>query len=81
VTHVQSSPRHHQDKHQRRRFGEKTSDGGYSSIYVDHRRFFTEAARCVCPGGVVAMIERGHALVAPDYPGVHHEPFNPEASE
>jgi SAM-dependent methyltransferase len=46
------------------------------------RRFFTEAARCVRPGGVVAMIE---PWVTPwsrlIYSRVHHEPFNPEASE
>jgi SAM-dependent methyltransferase len=46
------------------------------------RRFFTEAARCVRPGGVVAMIE---PWVTPwsrlIYTRLHHEPFNPEANE
>jgi SAM-dependent methyltransferase len=45
-------------------------------------RFFTEAARCVRPGGVVAMIE---PWVTPwsrlIYTRLHHEPFNPEANE
>jgi SAM-dependent methyltransferase len=44
------------------------------------RRFFTEAARCVRPGGVVIMIE---PWVTPwsriIYTRLHHEPFNPEA--
>ena len=46
------------------------------------RRFFCEAARCVRPGGVIAMIE---PWVTPwsrlIYTRVHHEPFNPEARE
>jgi SAM-dependent methyltransferase len=46
------------------------------------RRFFAEAARCVRPGGVVAMIE---PWVTPwsrlVYTRLHHEPFCPEAPE
>ena len=45
-------------------------------------RFFAEAARCVRPGGVVAMIE---PWVTPwsrwVYTRLHHEPFLPEARE
>jgi SAM-dependent methyltransferase len=44
------------------------------------RRFFAEAARCLRPGGVVAMIE---PWVTPwsrlIYTRLHHEPFQPEA--
>ena len=46
------------------------------------RRFFAEAARCVQPGGVVAMVE---PWVSPwsrwVYSRLHHEPFLPEAQE
>jgi SAM-dependent methyltransferase len=46
------------------------------------RRFFTEATRCVRPGGIVAMIE---PWVTPwsrlIYTRMHHEPFIPEAAE
>ena len=46
------------------------------------RGFFREAARCVKPGGVVAMIE---PWVTPwsqlIYTRMHHEPFSPEACE
>jgi SAM-dependent methyltransferase len=46
------------------------------------RNFFREAARCVRPGGVVAMIE---PWVTPwsqlIYTRLHHEPFLPEARE
>lgn len=46
------------------------------------RRFFTEAARCVRPGGVIVMIE---PWVTPwsrlVYTCLHHEPFDPEAKE
>lgn len=46
------------------------------------RRFFSAAARCVRPGGRVAMIEpwvsRWSSLV---YRSVHHEPFRPDAAE
>ena len=45
----------------------------------DVRAFFTEAARCVRPGGVVAMIEpwvsRWSRLI---YTRFHHEPFRPQ---
>lgn len=45
-------------------------------------RFFAEAARCVRPGGVVAMIE---PWVTPwsrwVYTRLHHEPFLPEARD
>jgi SAM-dependent methyltransferase len=45
-------------------------------------RFFAEAARCVRPGGVVAMIE---PWVSPwsriVYTHLHHEPFDPESRE
>jgi SAM-dependent methyltransferase len=45
-------------------------------------RFFAEAARCVRPGGVIAMIE---PWVTPwsrwVYTRLHHEPFLPEARE
>jgi SAM-dependent methyltransferase len=44
--------------------------------------FFSEAARCVRPGGVVVMIE---PWVTPwsrlIYSKLHHEPFHPEAEE
>ncbi len=46
------------------------------------RCFFAEAARCVRPGGIVAMIE---PWVTPwsrlIYTRMHHEPFIPEATE
>jgi SAM-dependent methyltransferase len=46
------------------------------------RRLFTEAARCVCPGGIVVMIE---PWVTPwsrlIYTRLHQEPFQPEAKE
>ena len=46
------------------------------------RRFFAEAARCVRPGGVIAMVE---PWVTPwarwVYTRLHHEPFAPEAPE
>ena len=46
------------------------------------RRFFTEAARCVRPGGVVLMIEpwvtSWSQLV---YTRLHHEPFQPQAKQ
>jgi SAM-dependent methyltransferase len=46
------------------------------------RSFFREAARCVRPGGVVAMIE---PWVTPwsqlVYTRMHHEPFSPEARD
>jgi len=46
------------------------------------RRFFAEAARCVRPGGAMAMIE---PWVTPwsrlVYRRLHHEPFEPEAAE
>jgi SAM-dependent methyltransferase len=46
------------------------------------RRFFSEAARCVCLGGVVVMIE---PWVTPwsrvIYSRLHHEPFQPEMKE
>ncbi len=46
------------------------------------RRFFTEAARCVRPGGVILMIE---PWVSPwsrlVYTRLHHEPFDPEAKD
>jgi SAM-dependent methyltransferase len=44
------------------------------------RQFFTEAARCVRPGGTVVMIEpwvsNWSRFV---YTHLHHEPFNPDA--
>jgi SAM-dependent methyltransferase len=44
--------------------------------------FFREAARCVRPGGVIAMVE---PWVTPwsrwVYTRLHHEPFHPEAAE
>lgn len=46
----------------------------------DVRRFFAEAARCVGPGGVIAMVE---PWVTPwatfIYTRFHHEPFRPDA--
>lgn len=46
------------------------------------RSFFAEAARCVRPGGVIAMIEpwvsTWSRLV---YGHLHHEPFDPESAE
>ncbi len=45
------------------------------------RKFFTQAARCVRPGGVVSMIE---PWVTPwsrlIYTRLHHEPFQPDAA-
>jgi SAM-dependent methyltransferase len=42
------------------------------------RRFLGEAARCVRPGGVVAMIEPWHSLWSRFvYTRLHHEPFLP----
>jgi SAM-dependent methyltransferase len=44
------------------------------------RRFFTEAARCVRPGGVVLMIEPWVTLWSQlVYTRLHHEPFQPQA--
>jgi SAM-dependent methyltransferase len=46
------------------------------------RRFFTEAARCVRPGGVVLMIEPWLTLWSQlVYTRLHHEPFQPEAEQ
>src|SRR5258705_6064950 len=52
-------------------------------LHIRHpRRFFAEAARCVCSGGVMLMIE---PWVTPwsrlIYTRLHHEPFHPEARE
>ena len=45
------------------------------------RMFFTEAARSVRPGGIVAMIEPWITPWAKwVYRHLHHEPFNPEAT-
>ena len=48
----------------------------------DAREFFREAARCVRPGGVIAMVE---PWVSPwsrlVYTRLHHEPFRPDAVE
>ena len=44
------------------------------------RRFFTEAARCVRPGGVIAMVEPWvTAWSKLIYGKLHHEPSRPEA--
>ncbi len=46
----------------------------------DARRFFSEAARCLRPGGVVVMQEpwvSGWSRIL--YPLMHHEPFLPQA--
>ena len=44
------------------------------------RRFFTEAARCVRPGGIVLMIEPWLTVWSQlIYTRLHHEPFEPEA--
>ena len=46
----------------------------------DARRFLTEAARCVRPGGVVAMIEPWVTTWSKIiYTRLHHEPFRPDA--
>jgi SAM-dependent methyltransferase len=46
------------------------------------RRFLTEAARCVRPGGVVLMIEPWVSVWSQlVYTRLHHEPFEPEAKE
>lgn len=46
------------------------------------RCFFAEAARCVRPGGIIAMIEpwvsRWSQLI---YTRLHHEPFHPESTK
>ncbi len=46
------------------------------------RRFFVAAARCVQPGGVVAMIEPWMSSWSRFvYPRLHHEPFDPAAAQ
>jgi SAM-dependent methyltransferase len=46
------------------------------------RLFFTEAARCVRPGGVVSMIEPWNSLWSRFiYQNLHHEPFLPSVSQ
>jgi len=45
------------------------------------RRFFAEAARCVRPGGVVAMIEPWVSSWSRRAYALHSEPFLPEAQE
>jgi SAM-dependent methyltransferase len=46
------------------------------------RSFFAEAARCVMPGGAIAMIEPWVSSWATlIYTHLHHEPFLPKASE
>jgi SAM-dependent methyltransferase len=48
----------------------------------DVRRFFTEASRCLRPGGRVLMIEPWvTAWSSFIYRHLHHEPFSPEASD
>lgn len=43
-------------------------------------RFFTEAARCLEPGGVMAMVEPWNTAWARwVYQNLHHEPFRPDA--
>jgi SAM-dependent methyltransferase len=67
-------------------FGEGSLRGIVMTNVLHHLpnplQFFAEAARCVRPGGVVVMIEpwvsKWSRLV---YPGLHHEPFQPEALE
>ena len=45
-------------------------------------RFFSEAARCVRPGGVVLMIEPWVSVWSQlVYTRLHHEPFQPEAKQ
>jgi SAM-dependent methyltransferase len=46
------------------------------------RQFFTEAARCVRPGGVLVMIEPWvTAWSRWVYPQLHHEPFKPGSAD
>jgi SAM-dependent methyltransferase len=46
------------------------------------RRFFTEAARCVRPGGVIVMIEPWVTAWSKFvYGNLHHEPFSPETKQ
>jgi SAM-dependent methyltransferase len=46
------------------------------------RRFFEEAARCVVPGGVIAMVEPWATPWSTwVYTRFHHEPFDPGAPE
>jgi SAM-dependent methyltransferase len=46
------------------------------------RLFLTEAARCLCPGGVVAMVEPWKTSWSRFiYFQFHHEPFRPDARE
>lgn len=46
------------------------------------RLFLAEAARCLCPGGVVAMVEPWRTLWSDFvYSKFHHEPFHPDAGE
>jgi SAM-dependent methyltransferase len=48
----------------------------------DPRTFFTEAARCISPGGVVVMIEPWvSAWSRLIYMRFHHEPFRPDAND
>jgi SAM-dependent methyltransferase len=67
-------------------FGERSLRGIAMTNVLHHipdvQCFFRDAARCVRPGGVMAMIE---PWVTPwsrlVYSGLHHEPFSPEAAE
>jgi SAM-dependent methyltransferase len=46
------------------------------------REFFTEATRCIKPGGVIAMIEPWVSNWSRlCYKYLHHEPFSPDATE
>lgn len=51
--------------------------------HIPHPRwFFSEATRCIKPGGVIAMIEPWNtAWSRLIYTRFHHEPFRPEATE
>ena len=46
------------------------------------RRFFTESARCVQPGGVITMLEPWVTLWSRFvYGSLHHEPFQPDVED
>jgi SAM-dependent methyltransferase len=65
-------------------FGESSLRGIAMTNVLHHlpqpRRFLDEAARCVRPGGVIAMVEPWvSAWSRRVYARLHHEPFAPEA--
>jgi SAM-dependent methyltransferase len=48
----------------------------------DVRSFFSEASRCLAPGGILAMVEPANTLFSRFiYKQFHHEPFLPDAEQ